>query len=205
MKISIFGLGYVGVVTAGCLAKRGHTIVGVDVSPQKVESFNAGLPPIVEPGLAGLLGTAKAQQLLRGTTNAEEAIAETELSIVCVGTPSRLTGALDIGFVRGVVQQIAAALRRKRQRHVLVLRSTMLPGSTEQLVREFLSDLAEAGQVQVFYYPEFLREGTAVADFENPSLAVVGTPDGGRPSDELTAALFNCAAVVNWSTAELTK
>lgn len=205
MNISIFGLGYVGVVTAGCLTKRGHTIVGVDVSPQKVESFNAGLPPIVEPGLADLLGTAKAKQLLKGTTDAEEAIAETELSIVCVGTPSRLTGALDTGFVRGVVQQIAAALGRKRRRHVLVLRSTMLPGSTEHLVREFLSDLTEAGQVQVFYYPEFLREGTAVADFENPSLAVVGTPDGGRPPAELTAALFDCAAVVNWSTAEMTK
>jgi GDP-mannose 6-dehydrogenase len=206
MNISIFGLGYVGAVTAGCLARQGHAIVGVDVHPQKVEAFNAGVAPIVEPGLDELLKTAKAKGLLKATASAEEAINETSLSIVCVGTPSKVTGALDLSFVRGVVQQIADALRKKMKSHALVLRSTMLPGSTEALVQEFLSDLMAVRLLQVFYYPEFLRESTAVADFENPSLAVVGTREGAKPPAELMKALFGeQAAVVNWPTAELVK
>ena len=206
MNISIFGLGYVGAVTAGCLAKQGHAIIGVDVQPQKVASFNAGVPPIVEPGLGELLQTAKANGLLKATTSAEEAIEGTELSIVCVGTPSKVTGALDLSFVHGVVREIADALRKKMKNHALVLRSTMLPGSTEAIVREFLSDLTAVRLLRVFYYPEFLRESTAVADFENPSLAVVGTSDGGKPPPELVKALFgNGVAAVNWPTAEMVK
>ena len=92
MRISVYGLGYVGAVTAGCLARQGHTIVGVDVHPAKVESFNAGVPPLMEPGLEELLKSAKAKGLLRATQSCEEAIAETEASIVCVGTPSKVTG-----------------------------------------------------------------------------------------------------------------
>lgn len=206
MNISIFGLGYVGAVTAGCLAKRGHGIIGMDVHAPKVESFNAGLPPIVEPGLADLLGTAKAEGRLKATTSADEAVCESDLSIVCVGTPSKVTGALDLRFVRGVVLQIADVLRRTGKRHVLVLRSTMLPGSTERIVRESLSDARMDGRCQVFYYPEFLREGTAVADFENPSLTVVGTGDGSRPPAKLMVELFGEAAnVVDWQTAEMVK
>ncbi len=206
MNISIFGLGYVGAVTAGCLARQGHRIVGVDVHPQKVESFNAGIPPIIEPGLEELLKTAKAKELLRATVSCEEAINDTELSIVCVGTPSKVTGALDLSFVRGVVDQIGNALRKKTKSHALVLRSTMLPGSTQAITQELLSDLMAVRLLQVFYYPEFLRESTAVADFENPSLAVVGTRDGGKPSAELMKSLFGeKAAVVNWSTAEMVK
>ncbi len=206
MNISIFGLGYVGAVTAGCLARQGHTVVGVDVHPAKVESFNAGVPPIVEPGLEELLKTAKAKGILRATQSCEEAIAETEASIVCVGTPSKVTGALDLGFVRGVVQQIGDALRKKMKSHALILRSTMLPGSTEAITHEFLSDLTAVRLLQVFYYPEFLRESTAVADFENPSLAVVGTRDGAKPPLELLKSLFGeKAAVVNWQTAEMVK
>jgi GDP-mannose 6-dehydrogenase len=206
MNISIFGLGYVGAVTAGCLAKQGHAIIGVDVQAQKVESFNAGIPPIVEPGLGELLQAAKAKGLLKATTSAEEAIEGTELSIVCVGTPSKVTGALDLSFVHGVTQEIADALRKKMKNHALVLRSTMLPGSTASIVREFLSDLTAVRLLHVFYYPEFLRESTAVADFENPSLTVVGTSDGGKPPPELVKALFgNGAAAVNWPTAEMVK
>ena len=105
MRISIFGLGYVGAVTAGCLARRRHSIIGVDVQPQKVESFNAGIPPIVEPELEGLLRGAKEQGLLEATISAESAVCETDLSIVCVGTPSKVTGGLDLTYVRGVVQE----------------------------------------------------------------------------------------------------
>jgi len=205
-RISIFGLGYVGAVTAGCLARQGHTIVGVDVHPAKVESFNAGVPPIMEPGLEELLKTAKAKGLLRATQSCEEAIAETEASIVCVGTPSKVTGALDLSYVRGVVEQIGDALRKKMKSHALILRSTMLPGSTESITKEYLSDLMAVRLVQVFYYPEFLRESTAVSDFENPSLAVVGTRDGAKPPAELMSGLFGeKAAVVNWNTAEMVK
>lgn len=206
MKISIFGLGYVGAVTAGCLAKQGHAITGVDVHPGKVESFNAGIPPIVEPGLEDLLKTAKSKGLLRATVSCKEAILDTELSIVCVGTPSKVTGALDLGYVRGVVQQIGDALRKKTANHSLVMRSTMLPGSTATLVQDFLSDLTAVRLLNVYYYPEFLRESTAVADFDHPSLAVVGTRDASRPSEELMKGLFGeKAAVVNWNTAEMVK
>jgi len=206
MRISIFGLGYVGAVTAGCLSKQGHAVVGVDVHPQKVEAFNQGIPPIIEPGLDELLKTAKSKGLLRATQSCEDAIASTDLSIICVGTPSAVTGALDLGFVRQVVQQIGIELRKKPKPHFLVFRSTMLPGSTASLVEHFLADLEGSGSLRVFYYPEFLRESTAVADFDNPSLAVVGTRDGSRPPEELMRALFGeKAGVVNWPTAETVK
>lgn len=206
MKISIFGLGYVGAVTAGCLSKHGHSIVGVDVHPQKVEAFNQGIAPIVEPGLDELLSKARAQGLLRATCSSEEAIKTTDLSIICVGTPSALSGALDLSYVRGVVEEIAKILRATRKMHSLVLRSTMLPGSTSALVAELAADLQASSQLSVFYFPEFLRESTAVADFENPSLVVVGTKDGARPPKELTLSLFGeQAQVVNWQTAEMVK
>ncbi len=206
MNISIFGLGYVGAVTAACLAKAGHSVVGVDVQAHKVAEFNRGVPPIVEPGLAELLCDAKAKNLLRATQSCEDAIAATELSIVCVGTPSTAAGALDLSFVRGVVAQIGDALRKSSKLHILVLRSTMLPGSTAKIVDELLGDLERAGSLKIFYFPEFLRESTAVADFENPSLAVVGSRDGSEPPVELMRALFGeRPAVVNWQTAEMIK
>lgn len=206
MNISIFGLGYVGAVTAGCLAKAGHVVVGVDVHPQKVSDFNRGVPPIIEPGLDELLRDAKAKNRLRATQNCDEAISETELSIICVGTPSTAAGALDLRFVRNVAAQIAEALKTREKPHTIVFRSTMLPGSTADIVSETLGQLEASGAVKVFYYPEFLRESTAVADFENPSLAVVGSRDGSRPSDDLMRSLFgDTAAIVNWQTAEMIK
>jgi len=206
MNLSIFGLGYVGAVTAACLAKAGHSVVGVDVHPQKVADFNRGVPPIVEPGLEELLRDAKANGRLRATQSCDEAVAATDLSIVCVGTPSTAAGALDLSFVRAVARQIGEALRKNPKRHVLVFRSTMLPGSTAAIVGDFLADLERSGSLEVFYYPEFLRESTAVADFENPSLAVVGSREGRRPGGELMRALFGeSAATVNWPTAELVK
>ncbi len=206
MNISIFGLGYVGAVTAGCLARQGHSIVGVDVHPQKVESFNAGVSPIVEPGLDVLLREAQGAGRLRATMVSAEAVAATELSMVCVGTPSAVTGALDLGFVRQVVAELGGLLRQSGKRHTLVLRSTMLPGSTATLVQEHLADLVESGSLSVFYYPEFLREGVAIADFDHPALAVVGTRDGAPPPAALLEAFFGAqAAVVTWPTAELVK
>ncbi len=206
MNISVFGLGYVGAVTAACLTRRGHSVLGVDVQPQKVASINRGEAPIVEPGLNELLQQARTQGRLRATQSGEEAVAGTDLSIVCVGTPSMATGALDLAFVRGVTNHIAEALRTLGKRHVLVLRSTMLPGSTAKLVEEFLTDLSSKGLLEVFFYPEFLREGTAVTDFEDPSLAVVGTRDGTRPPPALMTGVFGEQTVaVSWPTAELLK
>ncbi len=206
MRISIFGLGYVGAVTAGCLARQGHSIVGVDVHPQKVEAFNQGVPPIVEPGLDDLLKVAKAKGLLRATLSCEEAIRESELSIVCVGTPSKVGGAPDLSFVRGVTQQIGDALRKKMKEHALVLRSTMLPGSTAQLAQDLLSDLTAVRLLRVYFHPEFMRESTAVADFDDPALAIIGTRDGNPPAPELMRGLFGeRATVVDWATAEMVK
>jgi GDP-mannose 6-dehydrogenase len=174
MKISVFGLGYVGAVTAGCLTQQGHHIVGVDVSPQKVEKLNRGEAPIIEPGLEELLKHANRKGLLRATSDAEEAVSATDLSFVCVGTPSSVSGALDLRFVRQVAERVAAALRARPKSHVLILRSTMLPHSTERMVDELMADLVAGKRLEVFYYPEFLREGTAVKDYLRP-----GNPFGG--------------------------
>jgi GDP-mannose 6-dehydrogenase len=206
MKISIFGLGYVGTVTAACLARRGHQIIGVDIHRQKIEAFSRGVPPIVEPGLGEMMRAASAKGMLRATTCCEEAIRESELSLICVGTPSKADGALDLENVRDVTKQIAKALRQKVTPHAMVFRSTMLPGSTVTLVRECLEVFPGSGPIEVYFYPEFLRESTAVEDFENPSLIVVGTKDGLQPPAPLMKELFGLnAAVVDWSTAEMVK
>src|SRR5256885_2404619 len=194
MRISVFGLGYVGAVTAGCLAEQGHSIVGVDVHPQKVEDFNRGQAPIIEPELDGLLRQAHTKGLLRATADSVQAVADTDISLVCVGTPSRSNGAPDISNVQEVAGQIAAALERRPKRHAIVFRSTMLPGSTRQLVTG-----------ETYYYPEFLREGNAVADFREPSLAVVGTKDGQPFAPEMKPLFGRNVAVVNWEPAELVK
>ncbi|MBV6500834.1 MAG: GDP-mannose 6-dehydrogenase [Prosthecobacter sp.] len=206
MKVSIFGLGYVGAVTAGCLAEQGHVIIGADVQPEKVDAFNTGRSPIIEPELDDLLGTARREGRLSATTSAEEAVLGSDVSIICVGTPSLESGRLNLDFVRKVSEQIAAVLRASGKRHVLLFRSTMLPGSTRQMVRDFFEDLRASGQVQVYYCPEFLREGTAVKDFRVPSLAVVGTHDGSQPeSDEARRLLGGEPAVLAWEGAEMIK
>ena len=194
MRISVFGLGYVGAVTAGCLAEQGHHIIGVDVNSQKVDDFNRGQAPIIEPELDTLLRQAHTKGLLRATTNSAEAVADTDVSLICVGTPSRSNGAPDITNVQDVAREIAEALKGPAKRHVVVFRSTMLPGSTRELA---------AGET--YYYPEFLREGTAVTDFREPSLIVVGTHDGKPFAPEMKPLFGRNAAVVNWETAEMIK
>jgi GDP-mannose 6-dehydrogenase len=206
MNISIFGLGYVGAVTAGCLAELGHTIIGAEVQQAKVDAFNAGDSPIIEPELDALLRKAKQAGRLRATTDAAEAVAASEVSIICVGTPSLESGRLNLDFVRKVSQQIAAAILTKGRSHVVIFRSTMLPGSTRAMVREFLSDPQIAQMTQIYFCPEFLREGTAVKDFREPSLAVIGTRDGKAPEGgEALALLGGKPAVLTWEGAEMTK
>jgi GDP-mannose 6-dehydrogenase len=206
MDVSIFGLGYVGAVTAGCLTEGGHRVVGVDVQMGKIEAFNAGKSPIIEPELDGMLSRARRVGLLKATVDVREAIAETQLSIVCVGTPSLASGRLNLDYVRKVTQQIRDVLVDLGKSHTLVFRSTMLPGSTRQMVSEFLTDLVEAGRLKVFYCPEFLREGTALSDFREPSLSVLGTEDGVAPSDVGIAKLFGGdPEFFSWDGAEMIK
>ncbi|MCC7003250.1 MAG: UDP-glucose/GDP-mannose dehydrogenase family protein [Gemmatimonadaceae bacterium] len=177
MKISIFGLGYVGTVCAGCLASEKHTVVGVDVNAAKVEGMNAGIAPIVEPQLPELFSAAHKAGLLSATTSAADAVMATEISLVCVGTPSRDNGGLDLSYMKRVCEEIGDALRTKSTPHVVVLRSTMLPGTTEDLLVPILEKHSgkKVGEgFTVCYNPEFLREGSSVYDFYNPPKIVVG-------------------------------
>lgn len=206
MNISIFGLGYVGAVTAGCLSEKGHRVLGVDVQAAKVEAFRAGKSPIIEPELDALLNKARKEGLLDATTDVHEAIVGTEVSIVCVGTPSLASGSLNLEYVRKVTQQIRDALTASGKEHALIFRSTMLPGSTRLMVQDFLGDLLSSGRVKVYYCPEFLREGTAVKDFREPSLAVLGTVDGAMPEDAgITRLLGGDPEFLNWEGAEMIK
>ena len=169
MRISIFGLGYVGAVSAGCLAERGHAVVGVDISEAKVGTLGAGKSPILEKGLDDLLAKHVMKTgRLRATTDAADAVANTDLSLVCVGTPSAPDGSPDLTAVVRVCEQIGRAIAQKRGPHTVAIRSTTLPASAES---EFLPALErESGRrlgegLGFATHPEFLREGTAVHDF----------------------------------------
>lgn len=210
MKVSVFGLGYVGSVSAAMFAADGHEVVGVDVNADKVVSINEGRSPIVEPGLAEALEDAVAQGRLRATTSTADAVRDTEISLICVGTPSRRNGSLDLSQVERVSREIGSALRNTSHYHVVVVRSTVLPGTTHEIVIPALE--AESGKrygegFGVAMNPEFLREGTAIRDFRQPPLTLVGH---NHAADALsTTALYQAldAPVVSTSirTAEMIK
>jgi GDP-mannose 6-dehydrogenase len=210
MKISVFGLGYVGTVCAACLADQGHTVVGVDVNPEKLQILGNGRSPIVEKDIDALVGRGVMEGRLRVTSSALEAIADTDLSLVCVGTPSRANGSLDVTAVEAVVEQIGQAIAAKGGYHSVVIRSTVLPGT----IRERLVPLLEqstGGAVGVTFglasNPEFMREGSAVADFRNPPKTVIGQLDE-RTADLLEDLYGNLPAPlfrVPIETAELAK
>jgi len=177
MKVAVFGLGYVGSVSAASLAADGHDVVGVDVNPDKVATVNSGRSPIVEPGLDTLLESGVDARRLRATTSTAEAVAESDLSLICVGTPSRKNGSLDLKYLIRVCEQIGDALKQKARYHVVVVRSTVLPGTTHGQVIPTLE--AHSGKKYgegfgVSVNPEFLREGTALKDFRHPPLTLVG-------------------------------
>jgi GDP-mannose 6-dehydrogenase len=177
VTISIFGLGYVGSVSAACFAELGHHVIGVDVSPAKVEALGAGRSPIVEARMSELLEAGHKSGSLRATTDATVAVRESDVSFICVGTPSQRSGKLDLGYVERVAREIGAALKLKKSRHVIVLRSTVLPGTTESLVIpaiEQASGMREGTDFAVCYNPEFMREGVAVADFHQPPYTILG-------------------------------
>ena len=180
MKISVFGLGYVGAVSCACLAKLGHTVIGVDVYEDKVGLINAGRSPIVEPELEELLKAAVENGNLSATTNQVEAIEATDAAIVCVGTPSTATGGIDDQYLLKVCAQIGEAIRDKKtasQPFTLFVRSTCLP-PTHQKLQDLIqasSGRALGEQLQYVCHPEFLRESVAVWDFFNPPKIVFGT------------------------------
>lgn len=191
MKISVFGLGYVGVVAAGCMAADGHTVIGVDPSKTKVDLINKGVPPIVEKDIGEIVSAAAATGQLSATDDARQAVLDTEISLICVGTPSQLNGSLDLRYVRKVCEEIGATLKDKSAFHVVVARSTMLPGTMRDVVIPTLEEFS--GKVAgkdfgVCNNPEFLREGTAVWDYRNPPKTVIGETDG--KSGDVLASLY---------------
>ncbi len=192
MKISVMGLGYVGAVSAACLVDGGHTVIGVDPNETKVELINNGESPIVETGLAELIAEGTKSGKLRATTNLNEAVLESELSLICVGTPSQINGSLDLSYVRRVCEQIGSTLKEKGDYHVVVIRSTMLPGSINETVipaLEMASGLVEGNDFGVCINPEFLRESTAIYDYHNPPKTVIGETN--EKSGDLLAALYD--------------
>lgn len=192
MRISIFGLGYVGCVSAACLADAGHEVIGVDVNPLKVEIINSGKSPIVEPQIGDLIHAAVEKGKLRATTDSARAVRESEVSLVCVGTPSKANGGLDLGFVRRVCEEIGRAVGEKDERHTIVIRSTMLPGSIESVVRPAIESTSgkKAGtDFGICVNPEFLREGTSVKDFYAPPFTLIGAED--EISDGIVRSVYS--------------
>ncbi|MEP6925908.1 MAG: nucleotide sugar dehydrogenase [Pyrinomonadaceae bacterium] len=177
MKISVFGLGYVGAVSAACFAQEGHEVIGVDVSQTKVDIINSGNSPIVEEGISESISAMVAEKRLRATTNAAQAVENSDISLVCVGTPSNDNGSLKLDYIKRVSQQIGEAISRKSRGHVVVMRSTMLPGTIESLVKptlEIYSDKKAGLDFDVCVNPEFLREGTSIKDFYSPPFTLIG-------------------------------
>jgi GDP-mannose 6-dehydrogenase len=180
MKISIFGLGYVGAVSLACLARDGHEVTGVDIDENKLDLIRRGKSPIVEAGIVELVDQVVASGRVSVTANVAEAIAMSELSFVCVGTPSQPNGSQNLGALRRVCEQIGAALASKTAPHTIVVRSTVQPGTTTDVVIPTLQDKSgrQAGKdFSVCFQPEFLREGTSIRDYDNPPMTVVGVGD----------------------------
>jgi GDP-mannose 6-dehydrogenase len=176
MNISIFGLGYVGCVGMGCLAKMGHTIIGVDINSHKVTLINKGMPTIIEKDIDVLINEGFKKGLIHATNNAKEAILNSEISFICVGTPNGKNGHLNLNQLNTVITDIAAILPQKTSFHTIVIRSTVLPGSTEEIISliEKKSLKKHEKDFCVLVNPEFLREGNAVDDYLNPSITVIG-------------------------------
>lgn len=182
-RICVFGIGYVGTVSAACLARDGHEVVAVDVNQDKVDILNRGLSPIVEPSLNEGISSVVRSGRLRATTDPFQAISSTDISLICVGTPSQENGSLETSFVSRVAQQIGESLGRTPNFHSVVMRSTMLPGTMETVIIPILERASgkRAGRdFGVAYLPEFLREGTAIADYDDPGTIVFGVDDDPR-------------------------
>src|SRR2546427_1505190 len=184
-SISVFGLGYVGSVTATCLAHKGYSVIGVDLSPDKVEMLESGRSPIVEPRVAELAAESHSACRLHATTDSADAVMDTEISFLCVGTPGLRNGKLDLGHIGPVCEGIGRTLAKKNSFHLVVLRSTILPGTTQSIVvptLEKASGKCMGKDFGVCVNPEFMREGSAVADFLDPAITIIGAADAAHAS-----------------------
>jgi GDP-mannose 6-dehydrogenase len=179
-KVSIFGLGYVGSVSAACLANKGIQVIGVDVNKTKVDLINLGEAVIVEPELKELTSNAVRNGFLRATLDVSDAIFNSDLSFICVATPSKRDSSLDLQYVKRICEDIGRILKEKNEHHILVIRSTMFPGSIRNTViptLEYYSDKLEGKDFSVCINPEFMKEGSAVYDYYHPPKNVVGTSE----------------------------
>jgi GDP-mannose 6-dehydrogenase len=191
LRISVFGLGYVGTISAGCLAQDGHQVLGVDPVAAKVDLIRRGQTPIIEAEIGEIIAEMAQAGRIRATDDSTQAILETELSFVCVGTPSQPNGNLDLRYIRRICEQIGEALKQKTERHTVVIRSTVLPGTMRKIVIPILEESSgkKAGvDFGVCSNPEFLREGSAVRDFRSPPKTVIGAMD--QSSAETLAGLY---------------
>jgi GDP-mannose 6-dehydrogenase len=199
MRVCVFGLGYVGAVTAACLAEDGHSVIGVDVTPAKVNQINAGVAPIVEEGIRELTSSNVQRGRLVATTDSAFALKGSDLAIICVGTPSRDDGSLDLSFVDAVAREIGGILQEQGGSPLLVFRSTMLPGAMAgTVIPALLASGLAASRCRVVFHPEFLREGSSVRDFYAPPKIVVGEGRAGD-SDSLLALYgekYQCPRIV---------
>ena len=189
MNISIFGLGYVGAVSLACLARDGHRVIGVDIDRAKLDLIGAGKTPVVEEGMVELMSQVAASGRVAVTDDVRAALLGSELSLVCVGTPSAANGSQDLGATLNVARQLGRALREKREPHVFVFRSTLVPGTVEEVLRPILEE--ESGKrdgegFHVCFQPEFLREGSSIRDYDKPPFTIVGAR-GEAPVERLRA------------------
>ncbi|MDF5709050.1 MAG: UDP-glucose/GDP-mannose dehydrogenase family protein [Nostoc sp. S4] len=206
MKISIFGLGYVGAVTAACLARDGHEVIGVDVNPEKVDLIAKGESPIVEPGLSQLLVDGVAANLITATTDTEAAVLASEVSLISVGTPPTERGEPDLSYVWGVCKQIGKAASHKSENHVVVLRSTVPPGTLEKC-QNLLESITGNSSIHLAFNPEFLREGSAIKDYDRPPYTIIGTesPIAEAAVRQMYATVDAPFTIVKPSVAEMVK
>lgn len=190
MKISVIGTGYVGTVSAACFAELGHEVVCVDIDSSKIEKINAGIPPIYEEGLADLL-KKHAGKKLSGTSDYRSAVMNSDVSFICVGTPSDADGNIDLGIVKAASSSLGEALKDKKDYHVVVVKSTVVPETTEKVILPIIEKHSRkrSGDFGIAMNPEFLREGKAIYDFMHPDKIVVGSMD--KRSGDLVASLYN--------------
>ncbi len=177
MKISIFGLGYVGAVSLACLARDGHRVIGVDVDQAKLDLVSAGKTPVIEEGMVDLVASAAASGRVAVTRDAREAVMQSEISLICVGTPSAPNGSQDQTAMLRLAKDLGAAMRDKPESHVFVFRSTLVPGTVEEVLRPIVereSGKKDGVDFHVCFQPEFLREGSSIRDYDKPPLTVVG-------------------------------
>lgn len=177
MKISIFGLGYVGAVSLACLSRDGHEVIGVDIEPAKLELIKAGKTPVVEEGMVELMAQVAASGRVTVTSDAQQAVQDSEISLICVGTPSAANGSQDQGAILRLAAEIGQAIGQKQAPHVVAFRSTLVPGSVEDVLRPIIEEASGKKDGEGFFLcfqPEFLREGSSIRDYDKPPFTVIG-------------------------------